>query len=340
MRRRPKTSSTLVTLAVLLLLAGVVSAGLGAVRVPFPSVIRALLHPAEAGDAGIILFTLRLPRVIAAGLVGAGLSATGVLFQGLFRNPLADPFVLGASGGAALGGAVAVFLVPTMSIAGISATALLAFAGSLLTMAVVWSLARAGGKFAVENMLLAGFAIGTMLNAATSALELGKEASNPGIRVLTAWLHGEVGVPSWTQVLIITVVELAALVLAIPLARQLNTLALGEEYAEQLGVRVGQIRILVVVIGSILTALAVSLGGLIGFVGLLVPHVLRIILGPDHFRLLPAAALSGAMFLIVADTIARTAFAPTEIPVGLLTAFIGGPAFLYLLNQKKRRSSL
>ncbi len=339
MRRRPKTSSTLITLAVLLFVAGVVSAGLGAVRVPFASVLRALLHPAEAGDAGIILFTLRLPRVIAAGLVGAGLSATGVLFQGLFRNPLADPFVLGASGGAALGGAIAVFLVPTMSIAGISATALLAFAGSLLTMAVVWSLARAGGKFAIENMLLAGFAIGTMLNAATSALELGKEASNPGMRMLTAWLHGEIGVPSWTQILIITVVEVIALVLAIPLARQLNTLALGEEYAEQLGVRVGQIRILIVVIGSVLTALSVSLGGLIGFVGLLVPHVLRIILGPDNFRLLPAAALSGAMFLIVADTIARTAFAPTEIPVGLLTAFIGGPAFLYLLNQKKRSSS-
>ncbi len=124
MRRRLKTSSTLFTLAVLLLVAGVVSSGLGAVRVPFPAVIRALLHPSDAGDAGIILFTLRLPRVIAAGLVGAGLSATGVLFQGLFRNPLADPFVLGASGGAALGGAVAVFLVPTMSIAGISATAI------------------------------------------------------------------------------------------------------------------------------------------------------------------------------------------------------------------------
>ncbi len=340
MRRRPKTSSTLLTLTILLLAVGVVSSGLGAVRVPFAAVIRALLHPADAGDAGIILFTLRLPRVIAAGLVGAGLSATGVLFQGLFRNPLADPFVLGASGGAALGGAVAVFLLPTMSIAGISATALLAFAGALLTMAVVWSLARAGGKFAVENMLLAGFAIGTMLNAATSALELGKEASNPGVRMLTAWLHGEVGVPSWTQVLIITVAEVSALVLAIPLARQLNTLALGEEYAEQLGVRVGQLRILIVAVGSILTALAVSLGGLIGFVGLLVPHVLRIILGPDHFRLLPAAALSGAMFLIVADTIARTAFAPTEIPVGLLTAFIGGPAFLYLLNQKKRGSSV
>jgi iron complex transport system permease protein len=339
MRQRPKTSSTLLTLAILLVAAAVISAGLGAVRVPLAAVIRALLHPADAGDAGVILFTIRLPRVIAAGLVGAGLSATGVLFQGLFRNPLADPFVLGASGGAALGGAVAVFLVPTMSIAGISATALLAFAGALLTMAVVWSLARAGGKFAIENMLLAGFAIGTMLNAATSALELGKEVSNPGVRLLTAWLHGEISVPSWTQVVIITIAEISALVLAILLARQLNTLALGEEYAEQLGVRVSQIRILVVAIGSVLTALSVSLGGLIGFVGLLVPHVLRIILGPDHFRLLPAAALCGAMFLIVADTIARTAFAPTEIPVGLLTAFIGGPAFLYLLHQKNQRST-
>ncbi len=340
MRRRPKTSSMLVTLAIALVASAVISAGFGPVRVPFAAVIRALLHPAEAGDAAVILFTIRLPRVVAAGLVGAGLSATGVLFQGLFRNPLADPFVLGASGGAALGGAVAVFLVPSMSIAGISTTALLAFAGALLTMVVVWSLTQAGGKFAIENMLLAGFAIGTMLNAATSALELGTEATNPGVRLLTAWLHGEVSVPSWTQVLIIAVVEVAALLLSMPLARQLNTLALGEEYAEQLGVRVGQLRILVVAIGSILTALAVSLGGLIGFVGLLVPHVLRIILGPDHFRLLPAAALSGAIFLIVADTIARTAFAPTEIPVGLLTAFIGGPAFLYLLNHKKRSSSL
>ena len=324
----------------LLLASVVVSAGLGAVRVPLAAVIGVLLHPANAGDAGVILLTIRLPRIIAAGLVGAGLSATGVLFQGLFRNPLADPFVLGASGGAALGGAVAVFLVPSLSIAGFSTTALLAFAGALLTMGVVWSLARAGGKFAIENMLLAGFAIGTMLNAATSALELGKEATNPGVRLLTAWLHGEVSVPSWTQVLIITVAEAAALLLAIPLTRQLNTLSLGEEYAEQLGVRVGRIRILVVAIGSVLTALAVSLGGLIGFVGLLVPHVLRIILGPDHFRLLPAAALCGAFFLIVADTVARTAFAPTEIPVGLLTAFIGGPAFLYLLNQKKRGPSL
>jgi iron complex transport system permease protein len=331
--------STLVIPAILLLLAIIVSAGIGAVRLSFAEVIGALLHPSQAGDAGVILFTLRFPRVLAAGLAGAGLSATGVLFQGLFRNPLADPFVLGASGGAALGGAVAVFLVPALSFAGIGAIELLAFAGSLLAMVIVWNLAKTGGHFAMENMLLAGFAIGTMLNAATAALELRQEATNPGMRILAAWLHGEVTVPSWTQLSFVAIVEVLALMFALPLARQLNTLALSEEYAAQLGVRVERLQILVVITGSILTALAVSLGGLIGFVGLLVPHFLRLIFGPDHFRLLPSAALSGAVFLIVADTIARTAFAPSEIPVGMLTAFLGGPAFLYLLNQRQRSSS-
>jgi len=321
---------------VLLLLATITSVGFGAVRFSFAEVWRAALHPAASGDTGVILFSLRLPRVLAAGLAGAGLSATGVLFQGLFRNPLADPFVLGASGGAALGGAVAIFLVPSLSFAGIGTVELLAFIGSLLAMVIVWNLSKVGGNFAMENMLLAGFAIGTMLNAATAALELRQETTNSGMRILAAWLRGEVTAPSWSQLCFVAVVELVALAAALPLARQLNALALSEEYAAQLGVRVERLKILVVVTGSILTALAVSLGGLIGFVGLLVPHFLRLILGPDHFRLLPAAALSGAVFLIVADTIARTAFAPSEIPVGMLTAFLGGPAFLYLLNRRQR----
>jgi iron complex transport system permease protein len=313
----------------------VVSAGVGAVHVPFADVLRALFHPHQAGDAGVILFSLRLPRVLAAALAGAGLSATGVLFQGLFRNPLADPFVLGASGGAALGGALAVFLFPTLSVAGIGASAMLAFAGALLTMIIVFNLARRNTRFAIENMLLAGFAVGTMLNAATSAFELRQEAANPGARILAAWLYGQLGVPPWIQIAITTVVMLAAILLALPLARNLNTLALGEEYAAQLGVRVNRVRMQVLIIGSLLTALAVSLGGLIGFVGLLVPHFLRLMLGPDHFRLLPLAAIGGATFLVVADTVARTAVSPAELPVGILTAFIGGPAFLYLLNYRK-----
>lgn len=340
-RLRPRLWAALVLPAVLLMLAVVLAAGMGAVALSPAEVLRALLHPAAAGDAGVILFSLRLPRVLAAGLAGAGLAATGVLFQGLFRNPLADPFILGASGGAALGGAVAVFFFPSLTLAGFGATELLAFAGSLLAMAVVWKLAGPGGRFAgqslrnsMQNMLLAGFAFGTMLNAATSALELRQESTNPGVRILEAWLHGEITAPTWTQLAFVAVVELALLLVALPLARQLNPLALSEEYAAQLGVRVERLQLTVVVLGSMLTALSVSLGGLIGFVGLLVPHFLRLIVGPEHLRLLPASALSGALFLIVADTVARTAFAPSEIPVGMLTAFLGVPAFLYLLNRK------
>jgi iron complex transport system permease protein len=326
-------------LSVLLVLVILLASGVGAVHLSLSEMLRALLHPGDAGDTAIILFSLRLPRVLAAALAGAGLSATGVLFQGLFRNPLADPFVLGASGGAALGGALAVFLFPALSVAGIGASGLLAFTGALLTMVIVWNLARHNARFAIENMLLAGFAVGTMLNAATSAFQLRQEVSNPGARVLAAWIYGQLGTPPWIQVVITSIVMAAAILLALPLARNLNTLSLGEEYALQLGVRVSRVRVQVLIIGSLLTALAVSLGGLIGFVGLLVPHFLRLILGPDHFRLLPLAALGGAIFLVIADTIARTAVSPAELPVGILTAFIGGPAFLYLLNRRTEIAS-
>lgn len=314
----------------------VVATALGPVRLSFNEVVHAFLHPFRASDAATIIFTLRLPRVLAAMLVGAALAVTGVLFQGLFRNPLADPFVLGTSGGAALGGAVGIFLIPTISFAGFGATAVLAFCGSVLTMILVWYLARASGRFAMETLLLAGFAIGTMLNAATVVFELHEEASNSGLRVLAAWLHGQVGIPTWLQLGLLAPLVSVGILLSMPVAGRLNTLALGEEYATQLGVNVARVRVSVVILGSLLTAAAVSLGGLIGFVGLLVPHVLRIIIGPNHVRLLPAAALGGATFLILSDTFARTFFAPTEIPVGVFTAFIGGPAFLYLLNRRSR----
>lgn len=335
MRKRPSAVGALVLLSCVLLLAIVTSMSVGAVHIGVREVLRALLHPKEGSEAAVIIFSLRLPRVLGAALAGAGLSATGVLFQGLFRNPLADPFVLGASGGAALGGALAVFLFPALSFFGVGASALLAFTGALLTMVVVWTLAGGRSRSTIENMLLAGFAVGTMLNAGTSAFELRQEATNPGARILAAWLYGQIGIPPWIQLAVAVTLMLAGIAVAMPLARSLNTLALGEEYAAQLGVKVGRVRVEVLIIGSLLTALAVSLGGLIGFVGLLVPHFLRIVLGPDHFRLLPVAAIGGAAFLVIADTVARTMVAPTELPVGILTAFIGGPAFLYLLNRRK-----
>lgn len=329
------------TAALLLMAAGflvctmIFCSGIGAVKISVPEILRTVVHPSQAGDIGVILFSLRLPRIFAAALAGAGLSATGVLFQGLFRNPLADPFVLGASGGAALGGTLALFLIPTLSFAGIGASALFAFVGALLTMAVVWSIAgRDSGP--VENMLLAGFAVGTLLSAATSGFEFAQEAANPGARILSVLLYGQIGIPPWGQIALAGVLMIASIIFALPVARRLNALALGEEYAAQLGVPLLRVRVEIVVLGALLTALAVSLGGLIAFVGLVIPHILRLTIGPDHFRLLPMSALVGASFLVLTDTVARTVFAPTEIPVGILTAFIGGPMFLYLLRQKRR----
>jgi iron complex transport system permease protein len=322
-----------------LLLTIVVATAFGPVRLTFADVLRTFLHPSRAGEAQAIIVGLRLPRVLAAALVGGALAATGVLFQGLFRNPLADPFVLGTSGGAALGGALGIFLIPTLSFAGFSATAVLAFCGSILTMVLVWYLARASGHLAMETLLLAGFAIGTMLNSATVVFELHEEASNSGLRVLAAWLHGEIGVPAWSQLALLAPLVAIGILLALPVAGRLNTLALGEEYAAQLGVDVARVRVAAVILGSLLTAAAVSLGGLIGFVGLLVPHFLRILIGPSHVRLIAASALGGAIFLILSDIFARTLFAPTEIPVGVFTAFLGGPAFLYLLNRRSREAT-
>lgn len=325
-------------LLVSLLLTVVIATALGPVRLPLRDVVRAFCHPWQAGDAGTIIFSLRLPRVLAAAIVGAALAATGVLFQGLFRNPLADPFVLGTSGGAALGGAIGIFLVPTLSFAGFGAMAILAFCGSVLTMVLVWYVTRASGHFAMETLLLSGFAIGSMLNAATVVFELREEASTSGLRILAAWLHGAIGVPAWGQIGLLAPMVAIGIVLGLPVASRLNTLALGEEYATQLGVNVVRVRLATVILGSLLTAAAVLIGGLIGFVGLLVPHFLRILMGPNHVRLLPAAAWAGAIFLVLCDTFARTTFGTTEIPVGVVTALVGGPAFLYLLNRRSREA--
>ena len=335
-----RVSFTVINLALMaaLVLTIIVATALGPVRLPIREVIRAFCHPIQAGDASTIIFSLRLPRVLAAAIVGAALAATGVLFQGLFRNPLADPFVLGTSGGAALGGAIGIFLVPTLSFAGFGAMAMLAFCGSVLTMVLVWYVTRVSGHFAMESLLLSGFAIGSMLNSATVVFELREEASTSGLRVLAAWLHGEIGVPAWSQLAILGPLVALGILLALPVASRLNTLALGEEYATQLGVDVVRVRLATVVLGSLLTAAAVLIGGLIGFVGLLVPHFLRILMGPNHVRLMPAAAWAGAIFLVLCDTFARTTFGTMEIPVGVVTALVGGPAFLYLLNRRSREA--
>jgi ABC-type Fe3+-siderophore transport system permease subunit len=329
---------TLLSLLVVVLVTVVLfSIATGAVRVSPGAILSALFrhHPLTATQQTILL-QIRLPRVLASGVIGAALAISGLMFQGLFRNPMADPYVIGSSGGAVLGACIGIFFFSQLSLFGFSATALLAFAGSVITMVIVYSLARSNGRTNVITLLLAGFAVSTMLVYSSYFFELFDSSSGSNHLVLLSWLHGVIGIPRWTQLCVTGMLLVFATVIAIPLMRRLNTLALGDEYAHQLGLRVEYTRVGIILTGSLLTAVAVSLGGLISFAGLIVPHVARLLLGPDHVRLLPVTALSGAIFLVIADTLARSVFAPTEIPVGILMAFLGGPFFLYLLRKTKR----
>ncbi len=328
----------IVALTVLLFASLMISVSVGAVHLPISAIAAAALGQDGALDETqrTILLAIRLPRVLASAIVGAALAVSGLMFQGLFRNPMADPYIIGASGGAALGACIGIVFLSQFAVFGFSATALLAFAGAVLTMVVVYSLARTRGRTSGVTLLLAGFALGTMLSNSTYLFELFGSDSTFRARIVAAWLHGVIGIPQWQQLAITASLLSAGLLLAFPLMRRLNTLALGDEYADQLGIRVEATRIGIILAGSLLTALAVSLGGLISFAGLIVPHVARLLLGPDHVRLLPVTALGGAIFLVITDTLARTLFAPTEIPVGILMVFIGGPFFLYLLRKNKR----
>jgi iron complex transport system permease protein len=325
----------------LLAAALLLSLTVGAVHIAPTTLARALLgHQALTPTEHTIVFNLRLPRTLAAALTGTALSISGLLFQGLFRNPLADPYVTGSSGGAVVGAAFGIFFFSQYSFLGYSATAILAFLGSAITMAIVYSLARTRGRTEVVTLLLAGFAVSTMLGSLTYLFEIIDTSRGTGTRILLSWLQGVIGIPPWSELSIAAAMLLLSTLAAIPLTRQLNTLALGDEYAQQLGLRVESTRRAVIIVGSLLTALAVSLGGLISFAGLIIPHIARLLLGPDNTRLLPVAALGGAIFLVLADTLARCLIAPAEIPAGVLLALVGAPFFLYLLRHARRNYTL
>jgi iron complex transport system permease protein len=291
----------------LVALAGVLvlSMGMGATKIGVREVVTSLLMGHGSGSTdSVILFEIRLPRVLASVLVGAALSVAGLLFQGLFRNPMADPYVIGSSGGAALGAGIGIFLLPRFSFLGFGTAAAMAFVGSAATIALVYWLARTNGRVPVVTLLLAGFAVSTMLSYSTYFLVVLDDNFGLRTRVLASWLTGVIAVPRWTQLEVTAAMIGCGLIVCFPLARRLNTLALGDDYARQVGVQVEKTHLAIILAGSLLTAAAVSLGGVISFVGLIVPHMARLVLGPDHVRLLPVTAIAGAIFLVLADALA------------------------------------
>lgn len=333
----------LLALGVALIVSVIVAASVGAVAVPLQSVAEILLHRAgvwphplgwSATDATIVL-DVRLPRVVTAALIGAALSAAGVLFQALLRNPLAEPYSMGTSGGAALGATVGVILSARLG-AGWAGVPTLAFVGAIGTTLLVYSLARVGGKTPIVTLLLAGLSVSVILGYSMSLLLLMSDRFQRDLRILYVWLLGGVTTAPWSHVAVTAGIVLVGCACALARTRRLNALALGDEAAASFGLHVERERGLVILIGALLTAAAVSAGGLIGFVGLIVPHVGRVLVGPNHDRLLPLSILGGGMFLVLADLVARVALAPAEIPLGIVTAFTGGPLFLYLLRRTKQ----
>jgi iron complex transport system permease protein len=288
----------------------------------------------------VIFFDLRLPRVVGAALVGMALASAGALFQGLLRNPLADPYVIGTSGGASLGAAVGILLSTPATLLGFGLVPVAAFAGALASTALVYRLARIGGRTPAVTLLLAGFAVSTVLGYTVSFLLIVNDRLQLNLPRLYAWLLGGIAVNEWSQLAVIGPLILLVSVAAGGFGWSLNALSLGEDAAARLGVPVERDKRLLIVAGSLLTAAAVSLSGMIGFVGLIIPHVVRLLCGPDHRLLIPAAALGGAIFLVMADLLARTVLSPAEVPVGILTAFLGGPYFLYLLRSGRREYRL
>jgi len=317
------------------LMAGV---GVGATHIS-PGQILAILagkRVTVAPDDRMILIYIRLPRVVTAAVIGASLSLAGVLFQGLFRNPMAEPYVLGSSGGAAFGAALGMVLFPHSALLGFGAAATFAFLGAVLTITLVYSVARVGGRTPTVALLLSGFAVSMVLNEASTVLVNLRNELSLNARNLALWLHGSVAFSEWAQLIWPGTMLLVGILLSFYLRRVLNVFALGEDYSKQLGIRVEFSKAMIVGVGSLLTASAVLLGGIIGFVGLLVPHVVRLVVGPEHGRLLGLSAICGASYLILADAFARTIVAPSELPVGVVTAFLGGPVLIYLLRRSRQ----
>ncbi len=331
-----KVLTVSILLGLLLILVILISITMGSVKVPPLRSIR-ILFQSILGLKGsgnetkrTIILSLRLPRAILAGLVGAGLSVSGATFQALLRNPLADPYILGVSSGAAVGAILAILLgLGTFSFG----LPLISFLGALLTVLIVFYFGRQDGKIHPNTLLLAGVIIGSFLSALIMFFI--SVSQREELHTIIFWLMGDFSFSNARAILIIFPYILLGFFLLYLRSRQLNLILSGEENAIQLGVDVEKLKLVSYLSASLITAASVSVCGLIGFVGLIIPHAVRLIFGPDHRLLIPASALVGASFLIASDTVARTLLAPTELPVGVITAAFGGPFFIYLLKTRK-----
>ncbi len=329
-----------------IILSAFISSGLGSFRTPYHSILKLWLTPVFPDIAAgtedtvrYIVLNVRLARICLALIVGGALGLAGTIYQGVLLNPLADPFTLGISTGAAFGASLAILLgVGGIHFFGVSALPAAAFLGALLALYLVYLLGTVEGRINLVTIVLAGIIVSTFLSAMISLL---KSLNEESVSTIVFWIMGSLSGKSWTHVLLVLPYVAAGSIAILCFTRELDLLSLGDIQAQQLGVNVQQVRFWLLLAASLITAASVAVSGIIGFVGLVIPHLARLALGPRHRSLIPAAMLAGGFLLLVSDSIARTILpGGAEIPVGVVTAIIGGPFFCFLLLRRKQQLRL
>jgi iron complex transport system permease protein len=346
-RRTSRWKLIIISLVVMMVLTVLLSLNVGYAFITFPDILAIIgdkipfinnfvKNPILPAESAIIL-QIRLPRIIAGVVVGASLAASGVVYQGVFKNPMADSYVLGVSAGAAVGASFSLLFGIGFTFLGLRLVQIAAFAGALAAMFLVYSIARVGSRVPVTTLLLCGIAVNFFLYAIVALFQV---IAGDKLHSIVFWLMGGFSNVLWSDIWAVLPFLIIGIVVSYFFTRDLNLLALGEDTAQHLGVNVEKVKALLLIFASMMTAAAVSLSGLIGFVGLMVPHITRLAIGPDHRILLPASTIVGAIFLVVCDATARviaTPFASTlELPVGIITMLSGAPFFLFLFRKKKQ----
>ncbi|MBD2865819.1 MULTISPECIES: FecCD family ABC transporter permease [Paenibacillus] len=329
---------------VLLLLSVVVSLSLGSARIPIPHVWGILLKQVPWLGESVpviwpesseqIIMKVRLPRIVLGVLIGAALSIAGAGFQGVLRNPLADPYTLGVASGSSVGAAFLILFGLHYALFGIWTIPIVAFITGSITLGIVFRLAGIQGKFRTETVILSGVVVSSFLSALVSFMVA--MSANKVVNEILFWLMGSLALRGWPYTSVVALYLVIGAVFLIPYGRSLNLFALGERHAAHLGVQVDRTKRNVLIVSTMLTAVAVSVCGVIGFVGLITPHLVRLLVGPDYRLLIPLSLLFGGIYVLWADTLARMVLSPTEIPLGVVTAFLGAPFFAYLLSRQKK----
>lgn len=329
----------LVAASAVALVASMVAASQGSVHIPIGAVIEMFAaqfpwtgESSHPNSWNTILWQLRLPRVALALIVGAGLAMSGAAYQGLFKNPLADPYLVGVASGAGLAATIVLLTGIPLYLAGIGVLPIAAFCGGIASVAIAYTVARRVQGTPLTTLILAGVAISALAASVTSLLMI---RSDPDLRPVLSWLMGSFIAAEWSDSLVVLLYLGPSVCVLLGFARILNVVQLSEEHASMVGVDVDKVKIVLIVAATLATAAAVSFSGLIGFVGLVAPHVVRILWGVDYRFIIPMSGLLGGTFLVLADLIARTVVSPGELPVGVVTAFCGAPFFLYILMRRR-----